>query len=322
MIGIEWGSPWAFLLLIPVLLLPLQARLTGRNRLAVGRIDALKTPLTLRLVVAWVPSALRLVGLVLLVVAMARPRYTKFDTMVESEGLDILLAIDTSGSMGSPDFRLGIRNVDRLSVAKTVVADFIEGRPNDRIGLVVFGEEAFTHVPLTLDHASLLSVLDQVQIGLAGPQGTAVGSAIAVSAKRLKELEAPGKLVILLTDGRSNAGKISPMQAAMAAAALDIKVYTVGVGKARESLFNPFGDGLDEQSLQKIAEATGARYFLATDTDTLAEVYDTIDELEPSPAEVRQLVSHVELYRRFAVPGLLALLLQGLLAATWLRRGP
>ncbi len=322
MMGVEWASPWAFLLLIPVFLLPFQARLTGRNRLAVGRIEALKTPITLRLVVAWVPGVLKVFGLFLLVLAMARPRFTQFDTQVESEGLDILLAIDTSGSMGNPDFRDGIRNVDRLTVAKTVVASFIEGRPNDRIGLVVFGEEAFTHVPLTLDHDTLLSVLDQVQIGLAGPQGTAVGSAIAVSAKRLKDLEAPGKLVILLTDGRSNAGTITPMQAAMAAAALNIKVYTIGVGKAGNSLFNPFGSGLDERGLQQIAEATGARYFLATDSESLNEVYRIIDELEPSPAEVRQLVNHVELYRRLAIPGFLVLMLQVLLSSTWLRRGP
>lgn len=322
MTGFEWGSPWALLLLLPVVLLPFQARLTGRNRLAVGGLAQLESRLTLRLVLAWVPQALQVVGLALLVVALARPRLTRFDQVVESEGLDILLAIDTSGSMGNTDFKIGIRPTDRLTVAKAVVAEFIEGRPNDRIGLVVFGEEAFTHVPLTLDHDSLLSTLDQVQLGMAGAQGTAVGTAIAVSAKRLKELEAPERLVILLTDGRSNAGAISPLEAANAAAALDIKVYTIGVGRMTRNLLNPFSDGVDEEGLTKIAETTGARFFRATDTEALRAVYATIDELEPSPAEVRDLVSHEELFRRFAVPGLLALLVQTLLSATWLRRGP
>lgn len=322
MTGFEWGSPWALLLLLPVLALPFQARLTGRNRLAVGGLAQVRSGLTLRLALAWVPAVLQVLGLALLVVALARPRLTRFDQVVESEGLDILLAIDTSGSMGNTDFKVGIRPTDRLTVAKAVVAEFIEGRPNDRIGLVVFGEEAFTHVPLTLDHDSLLSVLDQVELGMAGAQGTAVGTAIAVSAKRLKELEAPSKLVILLTDGRSNAGTISPMEAANAAAALDIKVYTIGVGRVSRSLLNPFGSEVDEEGLTKIAETTGARFFRATDTEALRAVYDTIDELEPSPAEVRDLVSHEELFRRFAVPGMLALLVQVLLSTTWLRRGP
>ena len=320
--GVEWASPWALLLVLPVLALPAQRWLTGTNRLAVGRLDALRAGWTVRRLLYWVPDALRIVGLLLLVLALARPRHTQHDVEIESEGLDIILAVDTSGSMGSADFKVGIRPTDRLSVARVVVSEFISDRPHDRIGLVVFGEEAFTHVPLTLDHRSLLSVLEQVEIGMAGAQGTAIGSAIAVSAKRLKDLQAPDKLVILLTDGQNNSGTIAPMQAAQAANALDIKVYTIGVGAAHRTIRSPFGDVLDEASLSRIAAATGARYFRATDSDALQRVYETIDELEPSPAEVRQLVSHVELYRRFAIPGLLALLLQFFLSQTWLRRGP
>jgi Ca-activated chloride channel family protein len=319
---LEWASPWAFSLLLPVLLLPLQRRWTGVNRLAVGRLDATVTGWTLRRMAWPLPEVLQLAGLVLLVLALARPRLTQHDVLVESEGLDILLAVDTSGSMGTADFKVGIRMTDRLTVAKSVVAEFIENRPHDRIGLVTFGEEAFTQVPLTLDHTSLQSVLDQVQIGMAGAQGTAVGSAIAVSAKRLKDLDAPDRIVILLTDGRSNSGSISPMDAAQAAAALGIKVYTIGIGSSRRTLMNPFGEGLDEAGLRSIAQTTGAAYFGATSADALLQVYDTIDQLEPSPAQVRQLVSHIELYRRFAIPGVLLLLLQVLLRGTWLRRGP
>jgi len=315
---IEWASPWAFLLLIPVLLLPLQGRLTGRNRLAVAKVDALKTRYTLRLMLAWLPRALQMAGLVLLIIALARPRLTKRQQMVESEGLDIMLAVDTSGSMEQNDLRAG----NRLEVAKKVMARFIEGRPHDRIGVVPFGEEAFTHVPLTLDHDTLLQALNNIEIGMAGARGTAVGSAIAVSAKRLKDLEAPDRIIILLTDGRNNAGRVSPLEAAQAAAALDITVYTVGIGTKRRGFFASIGDGLDEQSLTRIAEATGGRFFLGKSSDSLEQIYATIDELEPSPAEVRDLVRHEERFRGWLWPGIALLFSQLFLGMTWLRRGP
>ena len=317
----ELAHPWMLLLGAPLLLLPFQGRLTGVNRLAVARIDALAPRWSLRLLLAWVPGALQALGLLLCVLALARPRTTVRDVIVESEGLDILLAVDTSGSMQAVDFQVGGMPADRLSAAKGVMASFVDGRPHDRIGLVVFGEEAFTQVPLTLDHASLKSAFEHVEIGIAGGQGTAIGSAIAVGAKRLKDLEAPSKVMIVLTDGRNNAGRISPMEAAQAAAALDIKVYTIGVGASRGRLFS-LGDGLDEDGLTRIAESTGGKYFRATDTRSLVEIYDTIDELEPSPAEVVELVQHQEQYRMFLVPGILLLSMHLALATTWLRRGP
>lgn len=320
---IELASPWMLLLLVPVLALPLQRWATGHNPLAVGQLDSLEAGWSLRLLLAWVPGFLQVVGLLLCVVALARPRETLRDVVVESEGLDIILAVDTSGSMQATDFVLGGRQIDRLSVAKGVLSDFVDGRPNDRLGVVVFGEEAFTHVPLTLDHDTLQSVLDDVQIGVAGAQGTAIGSAIAVGAKRLKELEAPDRVMIVLTDGRNNAGRIGPMEASQAAAALGIKVYTIGVGASRKTGIRfGMGDGLDEEGLTAIAEVTGGRYFRATDTRSLVDIYETIDELEPSPAEVTELVSHVERFRWFLVPGVLALALQLVLSTTWLRRGP
>ena len=319
----EFATPWAFLLLVPVLLLPVQRYVTGRNGLAIPSLQERKRRLSPRLLVAWLPGVLQVLGLCLVVVALARPRVTHRDVMVESEGLDIVLAVDTSGSMRAEDFSLGMQPVNRLQVAKGVMSKFIQGRPNDRIGVVVFGEEAFTHVPLTLDHDTLLDIMDQVTIGVAGAQGTAIGSAIAISAKRLKDLEAPDRLIIMLTDGRNNAGRIGPLEAAQAAAALDITVYTIGVGaQQRPTPFGVMRDGLDEDGLTRIAEITGGQYFRATDADSLENIYATIDELEPSPAEVTQLVSHEERYRDYLIPGVALLALQVLLAGTWLRRGP
>lgn len=315
--GFEFGSLWVLVLLVPVWLLPLQPRLTGNNRLAVPQIAAMNRRLTLRLLFAPLPRLLQLLGLTLVVIALARPQIVRRDTLVESEGLDIMLTVDTSGSMRADDFSVGLVPVTRLQVAKGVMAEFIKERPNDRIGVVVFGEEAFTQVPLTLDHETLLDMLEQVEIGVSGAQGTAVGTAIAISAKRLKDLDGKSRIVILLTDGRSNAGRIEPLEAAEAAAALGIKVYTVGVGAQRG-----FGDGLDEEGLSQIALATGAKYFRATDSNSLLRIYETINELEPSPAEVLQLVEREEHFRDFLVPGLALLVLQGLLSSTWLRRAP
>lgn len=323
---ITWATPWAFALLILVALLPWQPRLTGVLRLVVPGLDVHEAGWTLRRALAWSPLALRMAGLALCVVAMARPQLTNQRTVVHSEGLDIILAVDTSGSMRAQDFTSGLQAVDRLSVAKSVMAEFIEQRPFDRIGVVVFGAEAFTHVPLTLDHDTLTQVLDQVQIGVAGEGATAVGSAVAVSAKRLADLAAPSKIVILLTDGRSNAGRFEPKEAAEMASALGIKVYTIGVGGGGPrggGLFAMMSDdGVDEASLKQVASLTGAAYFRATDTRALQSVYDRINKLEPSPAEVEQVIDHVELYRRFLIPGLLLLALQTVLSATWLRRWP
>ncbi|MCB9663129.1 MAG: VWA domain-containing protein [Alphaproteobacteria bacterium] len=319
---ISWGAPWAFLLLVPVLALPLQPWLTGVAHLVVPGPDTLEAGRTARRALGRLPRVLQVVGLVLVVIAFARPRHTQRTLTVESEGLDIMLAIDTSGSMRAEDFGGGMRPLNRLEVAKAVMAEFVEERPYDRIGVVAFGTEAFTHVPLTLDHDTLTNVLDTIQIGIAGEGSTAVGSAIAVSAKRLKDLDAPSRLVILLTDGRSNSGRLEPEEAARLAATLGIKVYTIGVGSARGRSVFGMGDGLDEATLERVAEITGARYFRATDTRTLQKVYDTIDELEPSPAEVEELVEHTELFRRFLVPGTLLLLLEALLRLSWLRRFP
>jgi Ca-activated chloride channel family protein len=314
---IEWASPWAFALLVPVVLLALQPRLTGRNRLAVARLDPGSARWTPRSVLAWVPDVARLVGLALLVVALARPQITRRDVVQTQDGLDIMLAIDTSGSMRSTDLSTRARSMSRLEAAKGAVAEFVKARPYDRIGLVVFGEEAFTHVPLTLDHDTLIDVLDTVQLGTAGAGATSVGRAIAIATKRMKDLPAPSRIVVLLTDGRDNVMDPEPLVAAQWAADLGIRVYTIGVGQ-----YGGFRDGIDEETLGAIARTTDARYFRATTLKGLEDVYVAIDELETSPAQVREQVDEEELYRRAAVPGAALLLLSLVLGTTWLRRGP
>lgn len=316
---IQWGFPWAFLLLVPVALLPFQGRLTGRNRLAVPAESAFARGVTLRTLLWWVPDVLRIVGLALVVAALARPQITRKDVVLEQEGLDILLAVDTSGSMDAPDFTVGMVPVSRLEVAKAVMSDFVAKRTHDRVGLVVFGSEAFTFVPLTLDHSTLQQALEHVQLGMAGRSATAVGAAIAVSGRRIQQVDAPERIVILLTDGRNNIERPDPIQAAHALAALDIRVYTIGIG-GRGGVFGD--DGIDEPLMRKIAELTGGQFFRATTTRGLEEVYATIDELERSPAQVRELVEHEELFRRYLVPGAILLAVQVLLSATFLRRGP
>ena len=318
----EWGLPWAFGLLVLVLLLPLRPWLTGTNVLAVPSIGGMKRGFSLRLALAWLPAGLQLVGLALVVVALARPHVVHRDVSVESEGLDIMLVVDTSGSMEANDFSVSGRPTNRLQVAKGVMGEFIEGRPYDRIGVVVFGEEAYTQVPLTMDHETLQAVLKEIEIGDGGQGGTAIGSAIAVSAKRLKDLESKEKIVILLTDGQNNAGRVGPLAAADACAALGIKVYSIGVGSRGGFIRSLLSDGIDERTLSAVSETTGAKYFRATDTRGLKGIFATIDELEPSPAEVDELLTYRELYRYPLVAGLVILMLQMLLSATWLRRGP
>lgn len=314
--GSTFGERWALWLAVPVLLLPLQPLLTGRNALAIAKLGPRR--FALRPLLAWVPSVLWVAGLLLAVLAAARPQITHRQQIVTSKGLDILMALDTSGSMRQDDMLTRRGYASRIEVAKGVAKEFVDGRPNDRLGMVVFGEEAFTYVPLTLDHETLKDAIDTVEIGMSGSRGTAVGTAIAVSAKRMKELEAPSKVVILVTDGRSNAGRLSPLEAANAAAALDIKVYTIGVGGPTGA----FDDGVDEPGLRAVSEATGAHYFRAQDMAALVDVYKTIDELEPSPAKVKDLVEHEELFRCPLTKGAVMMLLAALLQATLLRRGP
>ncbi|HCH63300.1 MAG TPA: hypothetical protein DFR83_10875, partial [Deltaproteobacteria bacterium] len=287
--GMEWGTPLAFLLMPLVLVVPWWSR---QPRLAWPSFALSQDRRTLRQSVAFLPSLLSSLGLACLIVALARPQLVDRQRVVEREGIDILLVLDTSGSMKADDYTVGRRRVTRLRAAKEVIGRFVDGRPDDRIGLVVFGDVAFTQVPLTTDQRAMRAFLDQVDIGMAG-QSTAIGDAIAIAAQRMKALDAPERLVILLTDGDSRTG-MDPREAAKAAAALDIKVYTIGMGSSGGGgIFGGmFGQGssLDEETLKNIAQITNARYFRADDTRSLEAVYNTIDELEKTTAEVQEFV--------------------------------
>ena len=323
----EWASPWAWLLFVPVLLFPFQSVLTGRNRLAVPSAVGFKGRFTVRKAFSWLPSAMLYLALGLMVLALARPQIVERKVTRTGEGLDILLAIDTSCSMEATDLSTSAQAVSRLAIAKGVVSAFVEGRPHDRIGVVVFGEEAFTHVPLTLDHDTLNSVLSQVQLGVAGAQATAIGSAIAVGARRLDQIENPSRILVVLTDGQNNAGKLAPLDAASAAAALGVRIYTIGIGStngASRGFFGMLGgaDGLDEPTLKGIAEKTGGEYFRATSARSLQQIFDTIDTLEKSEAEVSERSKPQEWYRWVLLPAAVALFLHLLLSTSWLRRWP
>ncbi|MBN1637028.1 MAG: VWA domain-containing protein [Deltaproteobacteria bacterium] len=274
------------------------------------------------------PLMLRAVCLVLLVLACARPQLYNVEREILSPGVDIMLTLDTSGSMQALDFTLDGDPVTRLTAVKKVVNDFISKREHDRIGLIVFGQEAFTQAPLTMDKGLLLSLVEGMQIGMAG-DSTAIGSAIAVSAKRLKDLNAASKILILLTDGRNNAGELLPVQAAAAAAAVGVKIYTIGVGSKGEAPFKVntiFGErtvyqrvDLDEETLRNVALTGGGKFYLASDSEQLAGIYDLIDKEEKSEVKLKEFFHYRELYRWFLIPALIFLFLELILRLTILR---
>lgn len=276
----------------------------------------------------WVPRALEYAVLVLLVVALARPQKGEAEKKVVTEGLDIVLALDISGSMKAEDFRPG----NRLDVAKRVAREFILGRPEDRMGLVVFAADSYTQCPVTVDHGVLLELLEDVSFGDI-KDGTAIGMALANSLARLKDVPAESKLVILLTDGRNNAGSVDPLTAASMAKALDVRVYTIGVGSKGDAPY-PVDDpvfgrryvqvpaDIDDATLAAIADSTGGLYFRATDTQALATIFAKIDELERRPVELMEHVSRKDMGIWAIWPALGFLALEGLLGASWLRRIP
>lgn len=278
-----------------------------------------------------IPLAIRTLCLVLLVLAAARPQFYNVSREIRSAGVDIVMSIDTSGSMRALDFKLDGEPVSRLTAVKKVVSDFIKKREVDRIGLVVFGEEAFTQAPLTLDKGLLLGLVDKMTIGMAGDR-TAIGAAVAIGGKRLKDLKAETKILILLTDGRHNAGELTPEQAAEAVRALGVKIYTIGVGGYGPAPFRVkslFGTrtvkrnvDLDETTLKQIARIGNGKYFRATDTRGLAEIYDIIDQAEKTEIKVKEFFHFRELYPYFLIPALVLLGLEIILKSTILRTVP
>jgi Ca-activated chloride channel homolog len=250
---------------------------------------------------------LPIVAAALMIVGLARPQRTHSRTEVTANGIDIVLGLDVSGSMQALDFMIDDHRVNRIAVVKSVVSRFIEERPDDRIGLIAFAASPYIVSPLTLDHDWLLQNLERINVGI-GDDGTAIGSAIAAAVNHLRTTTAKSKVVILLTDGVNNSGKISPLAAAEAAHALGVKVYTIGVG-IRGKVPIPVKDesgrvhviradvDIDEKTLQAIAGETGGRFYRATDTDSLQRIYEQINRYETSAQAVQKFEHVEELYR-------------------------
>lgn len=284
-------------------------------------------PISPWLALRWLPPALFGAGLVFAILAAARPQTGMSESRVETEGVDIVLVVDTSTSMRADDFSTALKRMDRLDAAKSVIEKFIRARPDDRIGIVAFAAMPYTIAPLTTDHAWLLLQMDRLQTGML-EDATAIGDAIASGVNRLRDSQAKSKLVILLTDGIHNAGRLTPQDAAQAAAALDIKVYTVGAASDQPrragGIFNfaVGGPEIDDAMLTRIAETTGAQYFRATDLKSLEETYAAIDEMEKTKIELDQYTRYEEKFAPFLVLGLLCLALEILLGFTRLGRLP
>lgn len=276
--------------------------------------------------------SLRLVGVACLVVALARPQQVEATSEIEASGIDIVLAVDVSRSMEALDFTLAGEPADRLEVAKSVIDRFVESRPNDRIGLVAFAGRPYLVSPLTLDHDWLRQNLERTTIGLV-EDGTAIGTALASSTNRLRDPEAKSRIVVLLTDGVNNAGKVDPETAAEAARALGVRVYTIAAGTNGEApvpVTDAFGQRrivrakveVDEATLERVAAMTGGKSYRATDTDSLERIYEEIDRLEKRPIVATKYERHEDLFAWALVPGLALLLVEGVLANTRLRRLP
>ncbi len=327
-------DPWALLLLLAIpLLWWLQRRQAREANVRFSTLTVLRgIPHAGARRWRWVLHALRAAILVLLSVAMSRPQLGKAESKFTGEGIDIVLAVDISGSMLAEDFNLGSQRVNRLEIVKHVVKDFIGKRAGDRFALVLFGARPYTQCPLTLDHGWLLQNLERAEIGMI-EDGTAVGSALATASGRLEHSDAKSKVVILLTDGQNNAGKISPITAADAAKALGIKVYTIGAGTRGmapypgrdlfgNKVYQPVQVDIDEDTLKKIAQKTGGRYFRATDTQSLEEVYAEIDALERTTFTAPRFLDYYEFYPWLILPALALLIAEVGLGHTRLRKLP
>jgi Ca-activated chloride channel family protein len=279
-------------------------------------------------------STLRWLALALFIVALAQPRLTRSETKITASGVDIVVALDMSGSMISEDFEVRGQRVNRFDMARTVLKQFIDKRPTDRIGLVVFAAEAFIATPLTLDHDFLQQDIDRLKIGVIDENRTAIGSALSTAVNRLREVKSKSKIVILMTDGENNSGKIEPLTAAQAAQALGVKVYAIGVGlrgNAPMPVRNPFTGqkqyqmvpvDVDEDTLTKIADLTGGKYYRADNAERFQAIYAEIDKLEKTESDVKKFAQHRELFAWLITPGLGLVLLEVLLGHTIFRRLP
>jgi Ca-activated chloride channel homolog len=271
-------------------------------------------------------------AMALLIVALSGPRSGRSLQHINASGVDIMLVLDVSGSMIAEDYHIGETRVSRLDAVKKVTEDFIRARPYDRIGIVAFARRPYLVSPITLDHDWLIKNLDRIKLGLVD-DGTAIGSSLAMATSRLKDKEGKTKLIVLLTDGVNNAGKVTPRTAAEATHTLGLKVYTVGAGSngpAPVPAIDPFGrkvyqtmeSEFDEKLLQDIANRCGGKYFRAADTQALERTFQEIDHLEKTPIKIEHNVDYTELFRWFVGAALLLLLLEIILSKTIWRRIP
>ncbi len=325
----HFADPWYFILILAVAPLVwiyirrLKARFPAVTFTALKVIRSAK-PNRFKSYLRHLPLMVVVAAVILLAVALARPQSVSHGQDVYTEGIDIALALDISASMLARDF-----TPDRVGAARTVAADFVRQRQNDRIGIVLFAKQAFTQCPLTVDHAILLELLEGVDVGLADPDNTAIGHALAAALNRLKSSEAKSKVVILLTDGENNFG-LPPTTAAEAAQALGVRVYTIGIGSRGTAPYptrDMFGRqtiqrvkvSIDEELLREIADATGGRYFRATNEDKLREIFAEIDRMEKTRIEVRAFRRYSELFYPWALAALGLLTLSFAVSTMFLR---
>ncbi len=319
---------WLLTVLVPLVACYIYRLRDGRPTISVSDTSALgNIRKSAKYYLRHIPFVLECMAVALLIVALARPQNSEQGSKVRTEGIDIVLAIDVSGSMLARDFK-----PDRITAAKDVAGKFIVDRTNDRIGLVVFAGESFTQSPLTTDKSTLLTLLGQIKSGIL-EDGTAIGNGLATAINRLKESQAKSKVVILLTDGENNMGQVAPLTAAELAENYGIKVYTVGVGSrgmAPYPAYDMWGNivyqqvqvEIDEDVLTQIAQMTGGEYFRAVDNKSLSDIYAQIDKLEKTKIETDDYVSYKELFGRYLLWALLLLTGGFLTDKLWLKRIP
>lgn len=327
---ISFAYPWvlSFLLVIPVLIAwyiwkgrKKQAAITYSSLKAVEKIKP-----TLRERLVHLPFALRMLAILFLIIALARPQNFSAGQSVNTEGIDIAMVLDISGSMLAEDFK-----PNRLDAAKNVIDNFVSARTTDRIGLVIFSREAFTQCPLTIDYSVLRNLLGDIKTGMI-EDGTAIGNGIANGLNRLKDSDAESRVIILLTDGVNNAGEVDPISAAEIASTFGIRIYTIGVGTRGEAPYpvqTPFGTRyqmvpveIDEVILKKIADLTGGEYFRATNNKALEEIYNKIDKMEKTKIEITSFRNAKELFAGWLGFGFALLLLELFTSKTILRKLP
>lgn len=328
--NVQFANPQFFWLLLMVPLLILwQWRIGSKKKvnLQLSSSDGFQNyKKTFRQNIGWLPFFSRLMAVMLIVIALARPQSSSQAQEVTTEGISIVLAMDISGSMLAEDFK-----PNRIEASKSVALDFIDQRPNDLIGLVIFSGESFTQCPITSDHAVVKNLMKDIQSGML-VDGTSIGEGLATAVNRLKDAKTKSKVVILLTDGVNNAGSIAPLTAGEIAKTYGIRVYTIGVGTKGMAPYpfkTPFGIQyqnmevqIDEAVMKQISDATDGKYFRATGNSKLKEVYKEIDKLEKTKIEVTEFRRHSEEYFPYAVAACLFLLLEIVLRYTWLRSLP